>query len=315
MGFWSKAARAVGCVVTLGGTERVRVAGEKWRNDKADYDRILQEAASLSNRLTEMLRFLGSQTEFAFKRLQVAHRILAPLEQHNDAQITISVRRPDPGLRTISNCTVAIRDFTAIKAAAQGSAAGTALGIGSWTAVSLLGSASTGVGISALHGVAATNATLAWFGGGSLATGGLGMAGGGAILGGIVLLPLIALSTWKTHSKAREIERALEEIQRANEQNRAAISLLEDRTSKVALLIPTFRSNVEQLSADIRRTERALFRFGWLSRLWRRVRSYFVGYYYGDADIAIADELARSVERFLAQFSEQKKLLAANTAE
>ncbi len=48
--------------------------------------------------------------------------------------------------------------------------------------VSTLATASTGTAISSLSGAAATNATLAWLGGGSLASGGLGVAGGQAIL-------------------------------------------------------------------------------------------------------------------------------------
>ena len=51
--------------------------------------------------------------------------------------------------------------------------------------------ASTGTAISALSGVAASNATLAFFGGGSLAAGGLGMAGGAAVLGGLVAGPAL----------------------------------------------------------------------------------------------------------------------------
>ena len=43
--------------------------------------------------------------------------------------------------------------------------------------------ASTGTLISSLSGAAATNATLAFFGGGSLATGGLGIAAGTMVLG------------------------------------------------------------------------------------------------------------------------------------
>lgn len=48
-----------------------------------------------------------------------------------------------------------------------------------------LGTASTGTAISSLSGAAAQSATLAWWGGGSLASGGLGMAGGAAALTGI----------------------------------------------------------------------------------------------------------------------------------
>ena len=44
------------------------------------------------------------------------------------------------------------------------------------------GVASTGTAISALSGAAATNAALAWLGGGALAVGGGGMAAGNAFL-------------------------------------------------------------------------------------------------------------------------------------
>lgn len=59
----------------------------------------------------------------------------------------------------------------------------------------LFGAASTGTAISSLGGVAATNATLAWFGGGSLAAGGLGMAGGAWVIGGLVAAPVLAVFT------------------------------------------------------------------------------------------------------------------------
>lgn len=58
---------------------------------------------------------------------------------------------------------------------------------GAMTAVTALGTASTGAAISSLSGAAATNAALAALGGGSLAAGGGGMALGSAILGGATL--------------------------------------------------------------------------------------------------------------------------------
>jgi hypothetical protein len=58
------------------------------------------------------------------------------------------------------------------------------------TAVAI-GTASTGTAISALSGAAAKNAILAWFGGGSLAAGGGGMALGSVVLGGFVVAPAI----------------------------------------------------------------------------------------------------------------------------
>ena len=62
---------------------------------------------------------------------------------------------------------------------------------GAYSAAATFATASTGTAISTLSGAAATNATLAFFGGGSLATGGLGMAGGTAVLGGLVAGPAL----------------------------------------------------------------------------------------------------------------------------
>lgn len=53
--------------------------------------------------------------------------------------------------------------------------------------------ATTGTALSTLSGVAATNATLAWLGGGALTAGGLGMAGGMVVLGGLVAGPALAI--------------------------------------------------------------------------------------------------------------------------
>ena len=69
----------------------------------------------------------------------------------------------------------------------------------------MLASASTGTAISALSGAAATNATLAWFGGGSLAAGGMGMTGGIAVLGGVVAGPVLAGGGVVLEAKARDI--------------------------------------------------------------------------------------------------------------
>ncbi|MCR4912360.1 MAG: hypothetical protein K5983_01250 [Lactobacillus sp.] len=74
-----------------------------------------------------------------------------------------------------------------IGGATVGTAGGFAAAGATTSAVMALGTASTGTAISSLSGVAATNATLAALGGGSIAVGGGGMALGTAILGGATL--------------------------------------------------------------------------------------------------------------------------------
>lgn len=75
--------------------------------------------------------------------------------------------------------------------AVAGTAGGALVAFGAYGAAQALAFASTGTAISALSGAAATNATLAFFGGGSLAAGGLGMTGGSLVLGGLVAGPAL----------------------------------------------------------------------------------------------------------------------------
>ena len=81
---------------------------------------------------------------------------------------------------------------------------GALAGFGVYGAVPMIATASTGTAISTLSGAAATNATLAWLGGGSLAAGGFGMAGGMVALGGIVAGPALAIGGFMLASKAEE---------------------------------------------------------------------------------------------------------------
>ena len=91
-------------------------------------------------------------------------------------------------------------------------AGGTLAGVGAGSLATTFGVASTGTAISALSGAAATNATLAWLGGGALSAGGFGMAGGVAVLGGIVVGPALAIGGAFMAAKA---EKALNDA-RAN---------------------------------------------------------------------------------------------------
>jgi hypothetical protein len=75
-----------------------------------------------------------------------------------------------------------------VRNAAVGGVGGAVAGAGSvasaMAGVGAFGTASTGTAISTLSGVAAQNATLAWFGGGAMAAGGWGMTAGTVVLTG-----------------------------------------------------------------------------------------------------------------------------------
>lgn len=86
---------------------------------------------------------------------------------------------------------------------AGGAAAGALAAIGAYGGAMTFGMcATTGTAIGTLSGVAATNATLAFLGGGALSVGGLGMAGGTMVLGGLVAGPALAIMGFVVGSKA-----------------------------------------------------------------------------------------------------------------
>ena len=110
--------------------------------------------------------------------------------------------RKTEGLNELSKLHIDAQDFVELRnlcnfaiPLAGGSVAGTASGalaaFGAYGAAQALACASTGTAIASLSGAAATNATLAFFGGGSLAAGGWGMAGGAMVLGGLVAGPAL----------------------------------------------------------------------------------------------------------------------------
>lgn len=90
------------------------------------------------------------------------------------------------------------------KGIGSGAVGGALAALGAYGSVGMLATASTGTAIGTLSGAAATNATLAWLGGGSLAAGGFGVAGGMVALGGIALAPVLAIGGFWMASKAEE---------------------------------------------------------------------------------------------------------------
>jgi hypothetical protein len=86
--------------------------------------------------------------------------------------------------------------------AVSGALGGALTAFGAYGAAGMFATASTGTAIATLSGAAATNATLAFFGGGALAAGGLGMAGGALVLGGLVAGPALAIMGFIIGGKA-----------------------------------------------------------------------------------------------------------------
>ncbi len=124
-------------------------------------------------------------------------------------------------------------DFFDASGAVIGSAIGGVLAAyGAYTGVGMLASTTGGVAIAELSGVAATNVTLAWLGGGVLSVGGFGMVGGMAVLGGLVAGPALAILGAVS---ADEVKEKLEKA-------KAYYSQVEEAVKKTDAIIDQFQA-------------------------------------------------------------------------
>lgn len=149
------------------------------------------------------------------------------------------------------------RDYEALKDAGLGLGAGlgggAAMAFGAYNGTMLLATAGTGTAISSLSGVAATNATLAWLGGGTLAAGGGGMALGTMVLGGIVAGPALAIFG---HIMGNKGEEALNNASSNMEQAltiRDEAALAADKLQAIEQITSLANKTFSKLSSELRR--------------------------------------------------------------
>ena len=156
------------------------------------------------------------------------------------------------------------RELDGAKIGVAAGAAGVLVGIGApataWTLVGTLGTASTGTAIGGLSGAAATGATAAWFGGGSVATGGLGVAaapfvlsGIGVVAGGGVLLTAAALAARKRNASEEDKKnttKQMDEAERRLGANQAVLEHLESRFADIGKRLIQRTAVLEAVKTD-----------------------------------------------------------------
>lgn len=177
--------------------EIVKSATSRYDRKKSDFSEQEKGTQTELGELGSLELEIGKN--FAeFKTL--ADSLLAKLNESSKNKLEIHI--PKHKLEKIEHYSYSA--IGVLGSAVGAGAAGAAAGFAVYGGVMALGAASTGTAISSLAGVAATNATLAAIGGGSLATGGLGMAGGTAILGAAVAGPVLAIAGWAYNSHGEE---------------------------------------------------------------------------------------------------------------
>jgi membrane protein implicated in regulation of membrane protease activity len=248
IGAGAVATAAAGARLVWKAKKRISAAKARLRTAEAEYKRHQAEYTDKGREAEQAFADLGEAKLHALKTLGEAAKILrnAKVRDREKASgVTIDV----PQLAQWESASLNATD--ALKGLGSGGLIGASTAAGVYGLVGLLGTASTGTAISTLTGIAASNATLAWLGGGAIAVGGGGVAVGTCLLGGVVAGPVVlatgiglSISAAKFQTK---VEKRMAEMGVAQEE-------MKNRSGTLDQVI----RRASELAESIRRTERAV---------------------------------------------------------
>lgn len=289
-------------LLTLGGYLRLKDAQSSYKEIYEKYEALNNKITLLYDENKSLLNDIGSDTKNAFKALGKASAILC----RNDLKDVAKKMTADSmNFKQIEKIKRINAKFSNVLSASIGAGSGGLLAVGSWALVTVVGTASTGTAISALSGIAATNATLAWFGGGALAAGGAGIAGGTLMLGFIFILPFFIIWGNFTHKKSKRLEEEYKKLE---------IIILELKSKEKDaindnVLIRSKRDEIKKICSNfIKAVDKAnyhLYAFGYFSHLMRMFAKTFGHGYFKETDRKFITALECEVDIFLVAFGER----------
>jgi len=230
--------KLLGTIISLGGSYELALQNKHYADlYESLYKPRLENLTSITNETNDTLDSTGKKLQDFSRVLLLAQKTLKSNSRD------LSVQEIIPTQNTLKRFRKFSTGYNSSLNAGFGGLVGGTTALGAWGVVSIIGSASTGTAISTLSGVAATNATLAWFGGGSLAAGGAGMAGGFWMLSGIMSAPIIYFSTKNSYKKVDKIKQ--EKLELINEIKR--ITLIEPEAKKQMIELKTHSKFISDL--------------------------------------------------------------------
>ena len=294
-------------IVTLGGHDELKNAVLDY---KAAYQRYadqfnqsIDSRASIGHNLNEM----GQLTYLILGELQKSSKLLNKnINGFQQVQL-ISINNLSNQMNGL-NQVYHNHEFSHNNSVILGSAfAGGLLAVGSWTLVSMLGTASTGTGIATLSGIAAHNAILAWFGGGALAAGGGGMIAGTFTLGLIIMAPMIIYSTWQTYKKADEIRQETIKLPEAEKKLKIENDQLREVNKIIKMKVEHLKKQLTSVQNINDRVYKIIYPYGMGSELTRNINQFFNTDFYTSEESRQLDELNQFISEAYALFEQMQE--------
>lgn len=227
----------------------VDLSRQEYESSLSKYSEAFNQHVGVRKQTNALLKKLESTTVYTFKVIEKGKSLCKqPYDEHELEQKLNSYNFIPDELYPLKR--VSKYYMKPIVALILGSIVGGILVMAGLGLVSMLGSASTGTSLQSLSGAAETNATLAWFGGGSLASGGDGIDGGIIALVTIFFSPVIVLLFLSINGREKNIQKFKSETKKLdydNVQLRNSNQLIE---SEIAY-IQTHYQYIEESYKDI----------------------------------------------------------------
>lgn len=249
--------------------------------DHSKANNINEDAQSMADAASERVNTQRKSTnavleDYGTRKLRAFNGIIADfIETFGRLKSVESIHTPELEKLNLGDfSTISLQglkdDYALLKSSGlglgSGLGGGAALAFGAYNGTMLLATASTGTAISTLSGAAATNATLAWLGGGSIAAGGGGMALGTMVLGAVMIGPALAIFGHIVGNKGEEaLNNARSNLEQAKTMRDEAGVVYKklDAIQRVSALANTTFSKVSsQLRHAVRDLERAIDSYG-----------------------------------------------------
>ena len=170
-----------GAVSTSFASGRINSAQEKYKSRRKRYEDSMQNCEARHKHAASMFEDLGKTRLEAVVTLGEAAKFLEKAKV-KDRQLFEKCNITQEQL--VAWRTASVHAVETLGGVTSSALSGVATSAAVYGLVGTLASAGTGTAITGLSGAAATNATLAWLGGGTIAAGGGGVAAGTVVLGG-----------------------------------------------------------------------------------------------------------------------------------
>jgi hypothetical protein len=198
---------AVGVISTGFAAGRVNDAQKKYCSRRRRYEEAMQQCEEKHRYASQQFEDLG---KIRLEAVVTLGKAVAFLEKAKLKDRKLFEKCNITPEQLVEWRTASVHAVEILGGVASSALSGVATSVAVYGLVGTLGSAGTGAAIGTLSGAAATNATLAWLGGGTIAAGGGGVAAGTVVLGGLVVGPAILVASFFAHAKAGDIENKVE---------------------------------------------------------------------------------------------------------